>query len=180
MSPVEDFKAGEAISHQAETLNINHLLSDGKHLGPASHGITGASAQAESSALVRHGVLPSVELTEDKHPKKKDGAHQEQHHSSDHGPGHGTGHGGNPLKHVKISKQQGELITGVATTVLPGGPLVKLLVPIVKHKLEEKHKDHKQSGERGSHPDDPLYKLKHEGKDGGIKKALKKFHLPKF
>jgi len=188
MRPSENFHNLEVTQKGAELPNMHHLISfnsasDDRH----------SNTKGESVNLVKSGVLPDVLLQDDKHPKKKDAPHSKdepQTKDGHHGTAHGGGHGPN-LKNVHISKTQGEIVKGVVKTAVPGGGLIVAGAPYAVDgikKLIDKHKQHAdknhadkshtdKSHQSKSHADDPLYKLKHEGKNGLIHRALKKFHL---
>ena len=194
MHASENFHSSETGQKGLELPNLHHLV------GPGASAIeTHINSKGESANMVKSGVLPDVLLQDDKHPKKKDAPQKDDppkkdaHHSTTHSGAHGPN-----LKNVHITKKQGEIATDVVTSFIPGGGLVKLAAPYavkgVKdliHKQQQKNHDHahddkkhsdkpadqKKSEKNSSHPDDPLYKLKHEGKNGLIHKALKKFHL---
>jgi|GEM_PF-4209400 len=178
MHASENFSSVDAVKH-TEVSMLHHAVN---LTNPSEHKVSGTN-MTETAALVKSGFLPHVDFQDDKHPKKKDAGHGTT-HSGGHGP---------DLKNVHITKKQGDLITGVLTTVIPGGGLIKAGAPYAVdgikkliHK-QQQHSDKNHSDKSHSdkthtdksHPDDPLHKFKEEGKKGPLHTIMKKFHLTK-
>ena len=174
MRASEHFSAADAIK-PLELPNLNHVVNNLHGDNKVTHAIN-SNTKSESAELVKSGVLPDVDFQDDKHPKKKS-------------TGGGTDHGGTKGK-IHLSPQDKKDLVDGGISLMPGGPLAKIVIrklaPVVEQKIRENKNNHHKPEDKSHHSDktkpktdDPLHKFKKEGVGGAIHRGLDKLIHPK-